>query len=141
MGINVQGGFDSFVTEALAYDNRRKSHFYKQAGVGMAQIVNTNFFNAGFHTSLLHFIIYRLSADCEQPMVFVCFPAKPDYFIGYLLRQGDNPIALFGFRGLNELFALINGIAFVYGNTAGILVKILRGQGEKLSDTDTAEKQ
>lgn len=59
VAVGVQCGLDFLVSESVGNQKRLATHLHKQAGVGVAQVMDTDFFDTGLLTAADHLVVEK----------------------------------------------------------------------------------
>ena len=137
----VVSDVDALVTYPVRDGRGREPHVDQKRDRAMTNIVDSDARYPRFFGSPVHLPMEIAFGDGKHPVI------RPDAvehfdvildFLGQKLRHGDDPIALFGFGGGNQILTVQPLIGLIDGDGALLKVKVCWGQGQQLPLSDTA---
>ena len=117
MAIKFKCGLYLFVPQALRHGQDRKAHVNEQTGVRMAEIMHTNFLDAGFFAACTQLRVYPAFCKRKQPICWVVVQEPVSIVLNNSteeIRQSNIALAFWRFWLVNDFLAI--GHCKVFGN-------------------------
>ena len=122
--------------QTLRDQQRRESHLYQQAGVGVPDVVDTNLFHTGMLAATLHLVGQVMLRVGEQPGVGLQAVALCDIVLEAILqalRNRDDTVALGSLRRGDDVLAADPLVALVDRDRGLLEVDVRRRQRQQFA--------